>query len=181
MRFRGILLTVVVLVALVFAVANWTALTEPLPIDFLILSVTVPLGLVLLLSALLLSVLFFFASLLDRAAHLRRLNQLERSVESLQAKLAKRRQDELVAIERAYRERSDALEGLVKERVDAAAAEIRGALADFEMRTKERIEHVESRVALVRDELAADIGEAEDLIVRRLDGDRTGQPVGEGD
>ncbi len=171
MRFRGILLTLVVLLAVLFAVVNWPALTEPLPIDFLVLSITLPLGLVLLLTALALSVLFFFASLLDRASHLRRLNHLERTVESLQGKLERRRQEELVALEKAHRERADSLEGVMVERSEALATEVRGALADFEMRTKERLEQVQERVELVRDELAADIGEAEDMLARRIAGD----------
>lgn len=55
MRFRGILLTIVVLLVLAMAVFNWGVLTKPAPLDLLFVTVEVPLGLTLLLALLVLA------------------------------------------------------------------------------------------------------------------------------
>ena len=171
MRIRGALFTVVVLLALIFAVMNWQTVTTPLPIWLLFGTVEVALGLLLLAIILVLTGFYFFAGLLDRATQLRQVSHLERQMEQLQDRLARKRSEELEGIERAFRERSDKLEGVVRERGDMLEEALSRKLADHEMRTKDRIEGVSERVVLVRDELAADVAEAEDLLRRMIAGE----------
>lgn len=170
MRIRGTLFTIVVLLALLFAVTNWEAVTTTLPVQLLFARVDVALGLILLIAVLVLTGFFFAASLLDRARQLRQVSHLERQIEQLQGRLEQKRLEELEGIARAYRERSDQLEGTIQEGLDALEASLAGKLADHEMRTKDRIEGVSERVVLVRDELAADVAEAEDLLRRMIEG-----------
>jgi uncharacterized integral membrane protein len=177
MRIRGILFTIVVVLALIFAVANWETVTTALPIALLFWSVEAPLGLILLATVVVLTAIFFFASLVERASQLRQVSHLERQIEGLRARLEQKRLEELEGIERAFRERTDKLEGTVKERGDALEAALGERLAEHEMRTKDRIEGVNERVVLVRDELAADVAEAEDLLRRMIEGNRTLPPA----
>lgn len=176
MKIRGTLLTIVVLLALLFAATNWEAVTTNLPVGFLFTRFELPLGLVLLSALVVLVVFFFLASLLERASQLRQVSHLERQIEQLQDRLEQKRLEELEGIERAFRERADKLEGVVQERSDALEASLSKKLADHEMRTKDRIEGVTERVVLVRDELAADVAEAEDLLRRMIAGDRNLPP-----
>lgn len=177
MRIRGTLFTIVVLLALIFAVANWETVTTALPVALLFWRVEVPLGLILLGATVILTAIFFFASLVERAAQLRQVSHLERQIEQLRERLEQKRLAELEGIERAFRERTDKLEGTVRERVDALEEALGERLAEHEMRTKDRIEGVSERVVLVRDELAADVAEAEDLLRRMIEGDRNLPPA----
>ena len=176
MRIRGTLLTIVVLLALLFAVTNWETVTTNLPVALLFVRFELPLGLVLLTSLVVLVVFFFFASLLERASQLRQVSHLERQIEQLQAKLEQKRLEELEGIERAFRERTDRAEGVIRERIDELEQDLAQKLAEHEMRTKDRIEGVTERVVLVRDELAADVAEAEDLLRRMIEGDKNLPP-----
>ena len=77
----------------------------------------------------------------------------------------------MAQLEQAYLSRCDALDeqlasGLM--RLEAALGE---RLEAVETRTKERLEDVKERVVLVRNELAADIAEAEDTLTRRVQGE----------
>jgi uncharacterized integral membrane protein len=171
MRFRGILLTVVVLLATLFAVLNWSVLVTSVPINLLAVTVQLPLGFALLLAAVGLSLLFFATALFDRAGQLRRVTQLERLIEGMQGKLDRRRLEEVDQLEQAYQARCDALD----EQLAAGFARLETALDErvgaSEMRIHERLEDVRERVLLVRNELAADIAEAEDTLTRRVRGE----------
>lgn len=171
MRIRGILFTFVVLVALVFVATNWEPVTTTLPVQLLFTRFEMPLGLVLLSIGVALVAFYFFASLFDRAGQLRQVSHLERQIEQHQQKLERKRLEELEGIERAYRERSDKLEGTFQEGLEALEQALSKKLASHEMRTKDRIEGVTERVVLVRDELAADVAEAEDMLRRLIEGE----------
>lgn len=170
MRFRGIVLTLVVLLAALFAVVNWSLVITFVPINLLIATVQLPLAFVLLLTAVGVGLLFFTTSLLDRAGQLNRLTQLERQIENLQAKLDRRRLEEVETLERAYLTRCDALDEQLASGFARLEAAVREELTAAEARTGERLDDVKQRVVLVRNELAADIAEAEDTLVRRVQG-----------
>lgn len=170
MRIRGIVLTVVVLVAVVFAVTNWDTMTTRLPVHLLFSTVEWPLGLVLLSVFVILLAFFFLASLWDRSQQLRQVSGLERQIEHLQGKLERKRLEELEGLEQAIRERTTQLESTVEAASEMLEQRLAKKLADHEMRTKDRLDAVTDRVVVVRDELAADVAEAEDLLRRLIEG-----------
>lgn len=168
MRLKGILITLVILLAVVFAAANWSTLSTPLPVNFLLFRAQVPLGFGLLVAAVLLSAAFFLVSLVDRAGQLRQVSALERRLETLRAKLDARRLEEIEQLEKTYVRRCDSLEAQLSSGFGRLEGELRESLASFEMRTKERLGSLQDRVVLVRNELAADIAEAEDTLKRQV-------------
>lgn len=168
MRSRGILLTVVVLLGVLFAAVNWSTLTTPLPVNLLFGTVEVPVGLVLLLVVLALALVFFTGALFDRAGQLREIRRLEKQLEKARAQLDARRLEEIAEVRDAVQAWGTSLERRVDERVGEAETSLRGALTDAEAREKERMTRLEERVVLVRNELAADVGEAEDTLRRML-------------
>ncbi len=177
MRIKGILFTIVVLLGLLFAVSNWQTITTTLPLNLLFFSVQLPLGLTLLVAAVGLSAIFFAVSLLDRATQLRQITQLERQLDGLRGKLERRRLEEFEALEGIVNQRFDAL----GEKLDGSMTHfeevLRDSLAEFELRDKERLAALETRVVLIRDELAADIAEAEDSLKRQARGEEDVEPA----
>lgn len=171
MRLRGILLTVATLASLLLLVVNWRTATFSLPVDFLLFAVELPLGLVLLGVALVLSLFFFLASLMDHARQLRQISQLERQNETLRGRLERRRQEEIEALDRSHQLRCDALEERFERSVGELETRLRGDFEAYQGRLGERLDTLLSRVTLVRDELAADIAEAEDMFRRELKGE----------
>lgn len=170
MRLKGILITVVLLLGLLFAALNWNALTTTLAVNLLLLRLELPLGLVLLLAALGLSLLFFALSLVDRAQHLSQANQLERQVTALQAKLDRKRLEELEALETGLRERLTGLEATVSDSAQRQQAELREQLEALKSQQQAQFGKLEERVLLVRNELAADIAEAEHALRQQVNG-----------
>jgi uncharacterized integral membrane protein len=198
MRFRGILLTVVVLLVAI-VVLNWAELVRPVPIYLLVVTWEGPLGLVLLLASVALAVLFFLAALLDRASQLRQVTQLDRQLQAVRSKLGAREREgaerfegrldggfaELKGQLSALKETLDGrigsasvtLESRMAERFEALDASLRDTLASMEARDKERSDTVLDRVARVRNELAADVAQTEDALARLV---RPGDAEGEG-
>ncbi len=188
MRFRGILLTVVVLLAALLAALNFDALVQPVPIHLLVVTWQGPLGLVLLLTLVALAVLFFLAALVDRAGQLRQVTQLDRQLADVRAKLGSREREaagrlegrldaaiaELKAQVGATKETLDArigtasvtLESRVAERFQALEGTLHEALTAMETRDKQRIDALHERLVRVRDELAADVAQTEDALTR---------------
>ena len=188
MRFRGILLTVVVLLAAIVAALNWGTLVQDVPISLLVVTWQGPLGLVLLLASVALAVLFFLAALLDRASQLRQVTQLDRQLQAVRSKLGAREREaadrlegrldaafaELKGQVSALKESLDSrigtatvtLENRVAERFEVLDGSLRDALASMEARDKERNDAVLDRVARVRNELAADVAQTEDALAR---------------
>lgn len=166
MRLRGILLTVIVLLGVALAAANWDTLTASTPLNLLVATVQLPLGLTLLIAAVGLSLLFFALSLLERAGQLSQTNQLERQLNALQAKLNKKRLDELEALETRLGERLMGLESKLGDESDRLVAAQRDGLEALRAEQRERLMEIGERVLLVRNELAADIAKTEEALRR---------------
>jgi uncharacterized integral membrane protein len=170
-RLRGILLTIVVLLALLLAVLNWGTLITPLPLDLLLLRFDWPLGLTLLGVAVVVAVLFFLSALVDRAGQLRQVTQLERQREGLQRSLDACRSELAERGRAATEDRLEALDHRIQEGIEALSNGLRDELAAADERQRERLDALAERVGRVRDELAADIAQSEDSLARRLDGE----------
>lgn len=174
MRLKGILITLVILLAFLFAAVNWQTVSASLPVNFLFFTVQLPLGFTLLVSAVVLSAIFFAVSLIDRAGQLRQITQLERQLETLRTKMDARRLEEIAQLEQTYVRRCDSLEAQLSSGLGRLESEMRESLASFEMRSKERLTELQERVVMVRNELAADIAEAEDTLQRQVKGELPG-------
>lgn len=171
MRVRGILLTIVVVLALLLAVLNWGTLVTPVPLDLLVFRLEWPLGVGLLGAAVVLALLFFLASLFDRAGQLRQLTQIERQRDAAQRALDACREAREEDARGAVSERLDALGATLAQGLEGVRASVREEVTAAEARQGAALEALEARVVRVRDELAADIAQAEDALRRRLDDD----------
>ena len=154
MRLKGILITLVVLLSLIFAAVNWQTLTTALPVNLLFTTVQLPLGLTLLLTAVGLSVLFFVLAYLDRLARLRQAAQLEHRLNEAHEKLEARRLTELDVIDRNVTDRVVALDA----KVDSSTR-----------RVLERLDRLENR--LPPKERIVDTSLVEDSVRRRAVGE----------
>lgn len=169
MRLKGLLITLVIVLSAVFAVANWQVLFAPVPISYLFGTAELPLGAWLLAAAVGLALLFFLVSLFDRAGQLRQITQLERQLQVLDARLEKRRLEELEAVERALLGRIDALSERLEQGSGRLEANLREDLTAFEDRNGRRLAELEERLVLIRNELAADIAASEEILRRHVD------------
>jgi hypothetical protein len=169
---RGrLFLLVVLVVAGVFVVAfNWESMLQAVRLDLLFTTVVTTVAALVGLTALVLSAVFLLGALLDRAKYLQQISQMERHLEEARAELDRKRAADLDAfaidVGERFGELRDALDGAVARLGDELAARIdegRDELA-------ERIDGVRERVVVVRDELAADVAELEDALLRRRDG-----------
>ena len=168
MRARGILLTVLVLLLALFAAVNWSTLAAPLPVNLLFGRLEVPVGLVLLGITVGLALVFFAGALFDRAGQLREIRHLEKQLEKARARLDARQLDEIAEVRDAVQAWGTSLEKRIDERVGAAETSLRDAIAEMDRGEQERMRALEDRVVTVRNELAADVGEAEDALRRML-------------
>ncbi len=164
MRLRGTLVTLVVLLAAIFAVFNWQALVTSLSVNFLLFRIEIPLALTLLGLIVVVSLLFFLLSLLERAGQLRQITQLERQLETLRGQLEKRRLSEFATLEQNIIERLEAAEQKLSSAVTEGRTALLDGLAAGGERRREQAEQLEQRVLLLRDELAADIAQVEDAL-----------------
>lgn len=177
MRVR-IWVTVAVLVPLaLLAAANWTRLLEPVEVDLFLLGVRWPLWPVVVGLPLLLTLVYLGAALLDRARTLRQVAALERQLEEARRDLDRGREAALDAV-------AERLEGSIaglESAVEGAVSGLEMRLADrlrsvdahltrVEDEQRQRVEALAARVAAVRDELAADVGAAEDALLRAMRG-----------
>ena len=166
MRFKGILITLVVVLGLLFALLNWQLLFSPVPVNLLLGVVEIPLGFTLLLFALAVSLIFFLAGLWERAGQLRQVTHQERVIEGLRAKLDRKQAEELEALDASLRDKIDVLRQQIETDSGRVETNIKESLVLLEERLGERMDMVQERVVLVRNELAADIGELEDRLHR---------------
>ncbi len=193
MRFRGIVLTIVVVVALFVAALDWGELTKPVPVRLLVATPQWPLGLILLVTLVALVVLFFLAALVDRAGQLRQLTRSERQAAALRARLEAHEKEEASrleglldaavadlrarvgslseGLERRLDSALEAVEKRLTDRIAGLESRVQEALAAMEARDRERLAAVSERIVTLRDELAADIAQAEDALARRMAGD----------
>jgi DNA anti-recombination protein RmuC len=160
------------------AAANWAALRQPVPVDFLLFTVSWPLAPVVLGVPILLVAVFLGAALLDRARQLRQLTALERSLDEARKALDRGREAALdtmssrleasiAALESVVEGSASGLEARLGARLTALDAHV-GRLDDGQ---REQLEGLVARIARVRDEIAADVGETEEAIVRALRGE----------
>ena len=170
MRSRGILLTVLLVLLGTFAVANWTTLTAPLPVNVIVTRLEVPVGLVLVGTSAALALTFFLAALFDRAGQLAEIRRLESQIDRLRTTLDARRLAEITEVRDAVQAWGESLERHVDARVGASESSLLQAMERSSDREGERFDALEARVLTVRNELAADVGEVEDAVLRRLDG-----------
>ncbi len=168
MRARGIFLTLLVILLGLFAALNWGTLTTLLPVDLIVLRVEIPVGLVLLGVTVGLAVVFFTGALFDRAGQLREIRHLEKQLEVTRAKLDARQLKEIGEVRDAVQAWGTSLESRIDSRISAAETTLTEALSESEGRDAQRMAALEQRVVTVRNELAADVGEAEDALRRML-------------
>ncbi len=175
MRARGILLTVIVVLGIVFAILNWEALVTTLPLNLLFMRVSWPLGITLLVAVLAVALIFFLVSLLDRAGQLRHVTGMQRQLESTRARLDAQRDDDDALLTRrldtGFADLSRGFDERLERLRQALETSIDGRLAAQEDRMSERLDALSQRVVAVRDELAADIAETEDALARRFGGE----------
>ncbi|MBA2666227.1 MAG: hypothetical protein H0U69_04245 [Trueperaceae bacterium] len=166
MRGRLFVIVVLVVAGVVIAAFNWDAMVRPVPIDLLFVAVTTTVGAIVALVAATLIGVFLLASLLDRSRHLNQISLLERYLEDAREQVDRKRAADV-----------DALGVEVGERLDGLRAAFDGGFARLEDRLLERlgeaqveiddrVDALRDRVVLVRDELAADIAEVEDALLR---------------
>jgi len=181
MRLRGILLTIVILAALLLAVLNMETLTTRMPLDLAVVRTTFPLGLALLIAVVAVAVVFFLAALVDRAGQLQQLTHIERQAESLRQKLeayeageVNRVEERLSTAAATLDERLDDVTRRLREQLAAGVAELTATmqqqLETVEARDAERHAELTERIAVLRNELAADVAQTEDTLLRRLAG-----------
>jgi len=168
MRLKGIVLTVVNVFALAFVVINWQAIMTPLPINLLFITMQVPLGFILVLTAIGLSILFFIMAFFDRFGQLNQIVSLERELAKMRKQVEAQRSEELSGMELKLGEQLSGVEDRVADTVSKLEASMRESIANFETHTDEHLDKLEERVLLVRNELAADIAEAEDALRRNV-------------
>lgn len=166
MRIRGTLITLVVVLGLLFALLNWELLFSMVPVNLLLGTVEMPLGFSLLVFAVAVSLLFFLAALWERARQLRQVTHQERVIENLQARLDRKQAEEIEALDASLRDRIDGLRQQIEADSGRVEANVKESLVQLEERLGERMDLVQERVVLVRNELAADIGELEDRMQR---------------
>jgi hypothetical protein len=175
MRIRTGLTLALLLPLGVMAVANWSRLVQPIVIDLFFFSVRWPLWpFVVAVPAVLLAV-YIGAAFLDRSRQLRQVASLERQLEEARAALDRGREAALDAVATRVEGRLAALEAVVEgaahgieQRLGERLRAVDAHLDRAEDAHRSQLEAVTARIGAVRDELAADVGEAEDALLRAL-------------
>ena len=166
MRGRLFLIVVLVVAGVIVAAFNWNAMIQAVTIDLLFVTVTTTVGAIAGLVAATLIVVFLIAGLLDRSRHLEQLSLLERHLDDARIELAQKRATDLDTFGSEIAERLDALraglDGSLARVEDAVLAHVDEVGSDLGA----RVDAVRERVVVVRDELAADIAEVEDALLR---------------
>jgi len=164
-RSRGIIVTLIVLLLLLFAVLNFSSLAVNLPLNLIFFRVQAPLGLILVGFALVLSFIFLLVSLFRRAGQLRQISHLETELERERALVEKKRLSEFETLEGRLDERLNALEATVQTAVQSALAEQHSR---FELSERAQLERLETQLLGIRNDLADDIGEINTAVRRSL-------------
>lgn len=170
MRSRGVMITLVALLLLLFAAINWSSLAVSLPLNLIVVQIQAPLGLVLVAFSLGLCFVFLLASLLRRAGQLRQLTRLENELERERARVEKKRLAEFEGLEARLDGRFGTLETTVERTVQRLMTEQYSRLEAGERAQAERLE---AHVLNIRNELASDLEQIETSIRRSLPPPRT--------
>lgn len=171
MRFQGVLTALVVLLGIIFTVLNWPVLIAGQPVKLVFTHTQWSLGIVLVIIAVGLSVLFFVLSLADQAAQLRRVNRFQRQQESLHEALERKRLAEVEALEQTLIERVGALDQTLAKDSTQLQTALRADLEEHRQSWAEHAEKLEQRLLLLRNELAADIAQVDDTLRHKLTGE----------
>ena len=166
MRGRLLLLTVLLVLGALVAALNWEAMSAPLRLELLVGVVEFALGWVVLLAALVPAVVLLLAGLLDQSRALRRVDALERQLDQARSAVERVRSAEIEALERSLDERFETVRAGFEGALHGSEARLEARFEAVESALGERLHDLRERVVLVRDELAADIAEAEDAIMR---------------
>lgn len=161
MRLRGVLVTIVIVLILIFSVINWPSLAVNLPLNLIFFSVQAPLGLILIMFTITLSFVFLLLSLLRRAGQLRQITHLEHELERERAKVEKKRLAEVETLENRLSERLAALDQHLTDHENRLRSVFSEQYGKLEAHERAQTERLEERVLLVRNELAADIAQIE--------------------
>ena len=166
MRSRGIIVTLVVVLVVLFTLLNLGPLSVRLPLNLVFFTVRAPLGLILVGFTLLLSFGFLLISLFRRAGQLRQMSHLETELERERALVQQKRLAELETLEARLGERFGTLE-----------ANLRNTLSEhytrLETGEKAQAERLEAHVLSIRRELTTDLEQIESSIRRSLPAPRT--------
>ena len=161
MRSRGIIVTLVVVLVVLFTLLNLGPLSVRLPLNLVFFTVRAPLGLILIGFTLVLSFGFLLISLFRRAGQLRQMSHLETELEHERALVQQKRLAEL-----------DALETRLGERFGTLETNLRATLFEhytrLEAGEKAQAERLEAHVLSIRRELTTDLEQIESSIRRSL-------------
>lgn len=146
MRLKGILITLVVVLGAAFAAVNWQALFTVQAVDLFFTTVELPLGLLLLLFAIGLSLLFFLVSLFDRAVQLRQITQQENTIHGLRRQLDRRRLEEIEELGRTVRSDLEQVAQQLKEENSRLEISMREDVSSFETRMRDRMDELEHQL-----------------------------------
>ncbi|MDA0699966.1 MAG: hypothetical protein O3A02_02000 [bacterium] len=181
MRIRAWVTLLLFLPLGLLAAANWRALVAPVDVDLYALTVAWPLWPFVVALPIALAAFYLAAALLDRVHQLRQVAALERQLEEARAAVDRGRESALDAVAARIETRLAGLESVVEgsasgleQRLSQRIGAVDDHLARSDETQRDRLEAVVARVSAVRDELAADVGEAEDAVLRALrERDRT--------
>lgn len=146
MRLKGILITVVVLAGAAFAAVNWQALFAIQSVNLFFTTVELPLGLVLLFSAIGLSLVFFLVSLFDRAVQLRQITQQESIIHQLQQRLDRRRLEEIAELGESVRHNLENMAQQVRDENSRLEVSLREDVSSFETRMRDRMDELDDEL-----------------------------------
>jgi len=165
-RSRGIIVTLVVILVILFTLLNLGPLSLRLPINLVFFTVQAPLGLILVGFTLVLSFGFLLVSLFRRAGQLRQISHLETELEHERALLQKKRLVELEALETRLGERFSVLEGNLQKTLTEHYSRLEAGEAA-------QVERLEGHVLSIRRELTTDLEQIESSIRRSLPAPRS--------
>jgi uncharacterized integral membrane protein len=158
MKVSNFVLALVLLLLVIFGVLNRHALTFPHTIDLGFSKYQGPIGLILLVAVAGCSVLFVLLNALNDLRQKSEANRLFKQLEQLRATLDSQEESRFKRLNDRFSERFDALES--KLGTGRGGSNSPTSPADFS--------GVYARIDRVRDELAADIGQMEDALMRQL-------------
>jgi uncharacterized integral membrane protein len=175
MRIRLGLTLLLLVPLLLLAAINRAALLEPVTVELLVTQAEWPLWPAVVLLPLLLSAIYLLAALFDRARHLRQVVALERQLETARRDLDRGREAALDALAERFEARIEGLEASLEgsvsgmeqrlvTRVDGVDAHV----GRVELEQREALEGLTARVKVVREQLVADVAEAQDALLRGI-------------
>jgi hypothetical protein len=175
MRIRIALTLLLLVPVLLLALVNRVALREPVTINVLLTEVQWPLWPALVLLPLLLSGIYLLAALFDRARQLRQLGALERQLEGARRDLDRGREAALDALAERFESRIEGLEAAfegsvsgLEQRLVVRVDGVDSHVGRVEIEQREALEGLNARVSVVREQLVADVTEAQDALLRGL-------------